>query len=63
MSFFLHLGHLVWSFIIGDGEGFTTTKGWEGEKRKTAKFNKKKLKKKLAYTSTERTQSTRVECA
>jgi hypothetical protein len=37
MSFFLHLGHLVWSFIIGDGERFTTT-------RKTAKFNKKKLK-------------------
>ena len=52
------MGHLVWSFIIGDGEGFTTT-------RKTAKFDKKnkKTQAKLAYTSTERAQSTRVECA
>ena len=61
MSFFLHVGHLVWSFIVGDGEGLQQH-GWEGEKRKTAKFNKK-TQTKLAYTSTERAQSTRVECA
>ena len=61
MSFFLHVGHLVWSFKISDGEKVTKTKGWEGGKRKTAKLTKKH--KKLANTSTERTQSTRVECA
>ena len=62
MSFFLHVGHLVWSFIIRDGEGVTTTKGWEGGKRKTAKLTKKNPKR-IANTSTERTQSTRDECA